>query len=144
MCVGIQLLVQLQIWQYKMIVFVIILTTVFPHTCYKNPNLYMITRTIILYSCSCNCSDQILEWLQEWSFYTVILVIVSWGIPPWVTHGGRPRYTSNTGGFWKCYTGFPHVKLQGKKFQSSSIESIFLFRSKIFRVFVHCQAYSRR
>ena len=63
----------------------------------------MITRTIILYSCSCNHSDQILEQLQEQlqerSFYTVDLTIVSPGIPPWVTRDGRPRYTSNTGGF---------------------------------------------
>ena len=50
MCVRMQLLVQLQIWQYKMIIFAIVLTIVFPHTCYKKTNLYTITRMIILYS----------------------------------------------------------------------------------------------
>ena len=68
----------------------------------------MITRTIILYSCSCNHSDQILEQLQEWSFYTVdpnnrVLRHSTMG-DPW-------RKTSvyfQHGSFWKCETGFSH------------------------------------
>ena len=76
----------------------------------------MITRTIILNNHSCNHSNQILEWLQERSFYTVDLTIIQnmitsmlqvpprlcvmgdlcWnstsGVPTRVTHDAKPRW----------------------------------------------------
>ena len=93
---GNKLLVWLQIWSFYTVVFAIVLTIVFPHTCYKKPNLCTITRMIILCSHSCNHSDQILKQLQEWSFYTVDLTIMSCYIKPSLLNS----YSCNCSNIW--------------------------------------------